>query len=165
MSPSLEYASSLWSPMASPTSINKLQVMQELAQDAPMTRIYNICMTKPTSFPYLKFIITVVAKRIWTYCYFIRKEQIKVKRANKSGKTVMFVTKIHVYTWYCSFLTLIIILQLLGMLDACHAGFYSRQTPDILPKMPLICCCKIGNDEVWYQVSYFSNMVPFYSVS
>ena len=119
-------------------------------------------MTKPTSFPYLKFIITVVAKRIWTYCYFIRKEQIKVKRANKSRKTVMFVTKIHVYTWYCSFLTLIIILQILGMLSA---GFYSRQTPDILPKMPLICCCKIGNDEVWYQISYFSNMVPFYSVS
>ena len=31
MSPSLEYASSLWSPMASPTSINKLQVMQNAA--------------------------------------------------------------------------------------------------------------------------------------
>ena len=42
MRPTLEYASSIWSPMASPTSINKLH----------MTRTYNICMTKPTSFPY-----------------------------------------------------------------------------------------------------------------
>ena len=46
MRPTLEYASSIWSPMASPTSINKLQVMQNAA-----LRAY-ICMTKPTSFPY-----------------------------------------------------------------------------------------------------------------
>ena len=31
MRPTLEYASSVWSPMASPTSINKLQVMQNAA--------------------------------------------------------------------------------------------------------------------------------------
>ena len=31
MRPTLEYASSIWSPMASPTSINKLQVMQSAA--------------------------------------------------------------------------------------------------------------------------------------
>ena len=31
MRPTLEYASSIWSPMASPTSINKLQVMQNAA--------------------------------------------------------------------------------------------------------------------------------------
>ena len=56
MRPTLEYASSIWSPMASPTSINKLQVMQNAAlracRDAHMTRTYNICMTKPTSFSY-----------------------------------------------------------------------------------------------------------------
>ena len=53
----LEYASSMWSPMASPTSINKLQVMQNAALRACTgcthdPNIYNICMTKPTSFPY-----------------------------------------------------------------------------------------------------------------
>ena len=59
MRPTLEYASSIWSPMASPTSINKLQVMQNAALRACTgcthnTNIqhYNICMTKPTSFPY-----------------------------------------------------------------------------------------------------------------
>ena len=57
MRPTLEYASSMWSPMASPTSINKLQVMQNAALRACTgcthdTNIYNICMTKPTSFPY-----------------------------------------------------------------------------------------------------------------
>ena len=31
MRPTLEYASSIWSPIASPTSINKLQVMQNAA--------------------------------------------------------------------------------------------------------------------------------------
>ena len=31
MRPALEYASSIWSPFASPTSINKLQVMQNAA--------------------------------------------------------------------------------------------------------------------------------------
>ena len=31
MSPTLEYAPSIWSPMASPTSMNKLQVMQNAA--------------------------------------------------------------------------------------------------------------------------------------
>ena len=62
MRPTLEYASSIWSPTASPTSINKLQVMQnaELARDAHMTRTYNICMTKPTSFPY---------RNIYNYMY------------------------------------------------------------------------------------------------
>ena len=34
MRPTLEYASSIWSPMASPTSINKLQVMQNAALKA-----------------------------------------------------------------------------------------------------------------------------------
>ena len=34
MRPSLEYASSIWSPMASATSINKLQVMQNATQRA-----------------------------------------------------------------------------------------------------------------------------------
>ena len=91
----------------------------------------------------------VVAKRIWTYCYFIRKEQVKVKWSKKSRKTVMFVPEIQCVTWYCSFLTLITIL---GMLSA---GFYIRQTPDILPKMPFICFCKTRNDEVWYHISYF----------
>ena len=37
---------------------------------------------------------TVVAKRIRTYCYFIRKIQMKVKRSNISRKTVMFVPEI-----------------------------------------------------------------------
>ena len=76
---------------------------------------------------------TVVTKRIRTYCYFIRKEQTIVKRSNKSLKTVLSVSEIHVYTWYCSILTLITILEILGML---LAGFYSRQTPAILPKCP-----------------------------
>ena len=42
--------------MASPTSINKLKGMQNAALRActgcTRTRTYNICMTKPTSFPY-----------------------------------------------------------------------------------------------------------------
>ena len=42
MRPALEYASSIWSPLASSTRINKLQVMQ----DAHKTQTYNICMTK-----------------------------------------------------------------------------------------------------------------------
>ena len=49
MRPALEYASSIWSPLASLTSINKLQVMQNaalrIAQDAHKTQPYNICMT------------------------------------------------------------------------------------------------------------------------
>ena len=56
MRPALEYASSIWSPLASSTSINKLQVMQNArlttAQDAHKTQTYNICMTKHSYFPY-----------------------------------------------------------------------------------------------------------------
>ena len=46
MGPALEYASSIWSPLASSTSINKLQVMLN------KTQTYNICMTKHSHFPY-----------------------------------------------------------------------------------------------------------------
>ena len=56
MRPALEYASSIWSPLASSTSINKLQFMHnaalELPQDAHKTQTYNICMTKHSYFPY-----------------------------------------------------------------------------------------------------------------
>ena len=56
MRPALQYASSIWSPLASSTSINKLQVMQnaalELPQDAHKTQTYNICMTKHAHSPY-----------------------------------------------------------------------------------------------------------------
>ena len=49
MRPALEYSCSIWLPLASLTSINKLQVMQnaelELPQDAHKTQTYNICMT------------------------------------------------------------------------------------------------------------------------
>ena len=55
------------------------------------------------------------------------------------------------YTWYCNFLMLIIILGIFGKLSA---GFYSRQTQDIFLKMPLVCCCKTGNDKVWCHTSY-----------
>ena len=56
MRTALEYASSIWSPLASLTSINKLQVMQNAAlrtatgctQDTNIT----ICMTKHSYFPY-----------------------------------------------------------------------------------------------------------------
>ena len=56
MRPALEYASSVWSPIASQTSINKLQVMQNAAlrtatgctQDTNI----NICMTKHSHSPY-----------------------------------------------------------------------------------------------------------------
>ena len=56
MRPALEYASSIWSPLASSTSIKKLQVMQNAAlrtatgctQDTHI----NICMTKHSHFPY-----------------------------------------------------------------------------------------------------------------
>ena len=48
MRPALEYASSEWSPIASSTSIKKLQVMQdaalELPQDARKTQAYSICI-------------------------------------------------------------------------------------------------------------------------
>ena len=43
----LEYASSIWSPLASSTSINKLQVMQNVALRTAtgFTQTYNTCMT------------------------------------------------------------------------------------------------------------------------
>ena len=60
--PALEYASSVWSPIASSTSINKLQVMQNAASHIKVvfyridnsthnempheTQTYNICITK-----------------------------------------------------------------------------------------------------------------------
>ena len=48
MRPALQYASSIWSPLASSTSINKLQVMQNAALRTATgcTQTYNICMTK-----------------------------------------------------------------------------------------------------------------------
>ena len=55
MRPALEHASSIWSPLASSTSINKLPVMQiaELrTQDVHKTQTYNICMTKHSYYPY-----------------------------------------------------------------------------------------------------------------
>ena len=54
MRPALEYASSVWSPIASSTSINKLQVMQNAALRTAIgwTQTYNICMTKHSYSPY-----------------------------------------------------------------------------------------------------------------
>ena len=57
MIPTLEYASSIWSPLASSTIINKLQVMQNAALRTVTgcphkTHTYNICMTKHSYFPY-----------------------------------------------------------------------------------------------------------------
>ena len=56
MRPALEYASSVWSPIASSTSINKLQVMQNAALRTAIgctkTQTYNICMTKHSHSPY-----------------------------------------------------------------------------------------------------------------
>ena len=54
MRPALEYASSVWSPIASSTSINKLQVMQNAALRTATgcTQTYNICMTKHSHSPY-----------------------------------------------------------------------------------------------------------------
>ena len=53
MRPALEYASSVWSLIASSTSINKLQVMQNAAlRTAHKTQTYNICMTKHSHSPY-----------------------------------------------------------------------------------------------------------------
>ena len=56
MRAALEYASSMWLPLASSTSINELQVMQnwEPPQDAHKTQTYNICMTKHSYFPYTR---------------------------------------------------------------------------------------------------------------
>ena len=49
MRPDLEYASSIWSPLASSTSINKRQVMDNAAlrtaTGAHKTQTYKICMT------------------------------------------------------------------------------------------------------------------------
>ena len=54
MRPALEYASSVWSPIACTTSINKLQVMQNAALRTATgwTQTYNICMTKHSHSPY-----------------------------------------------------------------------------------------------------------------
>ena len=56
MRPALEYASPIWSHLASSTSINKLQVMQNAAlrtvTGAHKTQTCNICMTKHSHFPY-----------------------------------------------------------------------------------------------------------------
>ena len=46
MRPTLEYASSIWSPMASPTSINKLQVMQNAALRGPLYLILRVVSLK-----------------------------------------------------------------------------------------------------------------------
>ena len=52
MRPTLEYASSVWSPIASSTNINKLQVMQNTALRTATGRTQdtNICMTKHFSY-------------------------------------------------------------------------------------------------------------------
>ena len=54
MRPALEYASSIWSPLASLTSINKLQFMHNAALRTATgwTQTYNICMTKHSHFSY-----------------------------------------------------------------------------------------------------------------
>ena len=56
MRPALEYAYYIWSPLASSTSINKLQVMQNavlrIATGFTQDKTYNICMTKHSHFPY-----------------------------------------------------------------------------------------------------------------
>ena len=54
MRPTLEYASSIWSPLASLTCINKLQIMQNavLITATGCTQDTNICMTKHSCFPY-----------------------------------------------------------------------------------------------------------------
>ena len=54
MRPALEYASSIWSPLASSTSINKLQVMQYAALRIATgcTQDTNTSMTKHSYFPY-----------------------------------------------------------------------------------------------------------------
>ena len=67
------------------------------------------------------------------------------------------------HTFYCSFLTLPSLFGILGILSG-GGGFSTSQTLDILPKTPLICCSITGNEEAWHHISYFSNMVPFYSV-
>ena len=50
MRPALEYDSSIWSPLASSTSINQLEVMQNAAlrtaTGCTQDTTYNICMTK-----------------------------------------------------------------------------------------------------------------------
>ena len=56
MRPALEYASSVWSAIASSTSINKLQAMQNAAlrtaTGCTQDTTYNICMTKNSHSPY-----------------------------------------------------------------------------------------------------------------
>ena len=58
MRPTLEYASSIWSPLASSTSINKLQVLQNAAlrtaTGTHKTLTHNICMTNHSYFPYTR---------------------------------------------------------------------------------------------------------------
>ena len=56
MRPAMEYAPFVWSPIASSTSINKLQVIQNAAlrtaTGSHKTQTYNICMTKHSHSPY-----------------------------------------------------------------------------------------------------------------
>ena len=73
---------------------------------------------------------TVVAKRIRTLCYFIKKEQMRVTQPNKSGKQLYLYLKYNMYKWYCSFLTLTSFFRILGMQIN---QIYSGQTPDTLP--------------------------------
>ena len=55
--PPLEYVFFIWSPLASSTSITKLQVMQNAAlrtaTGCTKTQTYNTCMTKHSYFPYM----------------------------------------------------------------------------------------------------------------
>ena len=56
MRPALEYASSIWSPLASSSSINRRQVIQNAAlrtvTEWSQELTYNICMPKHSHFPY-----------------------------------------------------------------------------------------------------------------
>ena len=84
--------------------------------------------------------------------FYKKNEQMRVKRSNKSRNTVTMYLKYNMHSCYCGFLTLPSFFENLGMLSG---RFYTSQTLDILPKMPLICCCKTGNDKAWHHILCF----------
>ena len=103
-----------------------------------------------------RMLYTVVAKRIRTFGYFIKKWTNASETVKQITKHVTMYLKYNMHSCYCGFLTLPSFFENLGMLSG---RFYTSQTLDILPKMPLICCCKTGNDKAWHHILWFHSIV------
>ena len=106
MRPALEYAFSIWSLLASSTSITKLQVMHNVAElqqncsrtatDAHKTQTYNICMTKHSYFPYTSTYSSTPQQGSWEwvlFCLYILKTlYLCFKHSSTVAKVILCIT-------------------------------------------------------------------------